>query len=169
MLLSVSCYAEKWCGCSSEPDPQRAPRSAATPVSLLLRPHSHLGHREKECADLMMYRKSVKPHGDPSPAIGRRWASEKARPTVNQSPWYKKHVETQYVDPLTVCLHWDMFCYALCCSTSPVASAEVEEVLARQDREQKGWNRVRGGLYPLKADGKQSRGHGGAERWGRLP
>lgn len=52
----------------------REPSSA--PVSLGLRPHSHLGHREKECADLMMYRKSVEPHSDPSTAIGQHCASE---------------------------------------------------------------------------------------------
>lgn len=51
----------------------REPRSA--PVSLGLRPHSHLGHREKECADLMMYRKSDEPHSDPGAAIGRHCVS----------------------------------------------------------------------------------------------
>lgn len=51
----------------------REPCSA--PVSLGLRLHSHLGHREKECADLMMYRKSDKPHSDPGAAIGQHRAS----------------------------------------------------------------------------------------------
>ncbi|KAK5861029.1 hypothetical protein PBY51_022457 [Eleginops maclovinus] len=51
----------------------RAPRSY--PESLGLGPHSHLGHREKECADLMMYRKSDAPHSDPGAAIGRHSSS----------------------------------------------------------------------------------------------
>lgn len=64
----------------------REPRSAS--VSLGLRPHSHLGHREKECADLMMYRKSDKPHSEPSAAIGRHCTSE-SPPTLNSSPLQK--------------------------------------------------------------------------------
>ncbi len=64
----------------------REPRSAS--VSMGLRPHSHLGHREKECADLMMYRKSDKPHSDPAAAIGRRCVSE-SPPSLNSSPLQK--------------------------------------------------------------------------------
>lgn len=69
----------------------REPRSA--PVSLGLRPHSHLGHREKECADLMMHRKSDEPHRDPGVAIGRHWASESPAHSELE-PLYKRHVET---------------------------------------------------------------------------
>lgn len=43
-------------------------------VILGLRPHNHLGHREKECAGLMTHRKSDEPHSRPSPAIGQRRA-----------------------------------------------------------------------------------------------
>ena len=115
----------------------REPCSA--PLSLGLRPHSHLGHREKECADLMMYRKSDEPHNDPGAAIGRHCASESPAHSELEPP-YKRHVETYYVGPLTISLHGDMLCTAtlLGCSTSPVTSAEVEEVSARQDREQEG-------------------------------
>lgn len=55
--------------CSSE-------SSRSAPVSLGLGPRRHLGHREKECGDLMMYRKSEEPHKDPAAAIGQRCASE---------------------------------------------------------------------------------------------
>lgn len=115
----------------------REPRSA--PVSLGLRPHSHLGHREKECADLMMYRKSDEPHSVPSAAIGQHSASESPAHSELRPP-YKRHEETWYAGPLTIKFAWGhaLRCYALSCSTSPVTSTEVEEVSARQDREQEG-------------------------------
>lgn len=107
LLLCVMCCSP-WLCCA----PQREPRSA--PVSLGLRPHSHLGHREKECADLMMYRKSDEPHSDPGAAIGRHCSSEKPSPLWTRAP-YKRHVEPEYVDPLTISLHGDavLRCYAL--------------------------------------------------------
>ncbi|CAB1417296.1 unnamed protein product [Pleuronectes platessa] len=61
--------------CSQPPTTTRETCSA--PVSLGLGPHSHLGHREKECADLMMHRKSDEPHSDPGAAIGGHCASVK--------------------------------------------------------------------------------------------
>lgn len=76
----------------------------SAPVSLGLRPHGHLGHREKECADLMMYRKSEEPHRDPGAAIGQRCASESPAHS-GLEPRTKRHVETQYVDPLRASLH----------------------------------------------------------------
>lgn len=130
----------------------REPCSA--PVSLGLRPHSHLGHREKECADLMMYRKSDEPHSDPSAAIGRDCASES--PAHSElGPPYKRRVETQYVDPLTISLHGDMFC-AAAISVVPL----LQSPLQRSRRSQRGKTESRRveteceGMYPLKADGK---------------
>lgn len=108
-------------------------RETSAPVSLGLRPHSHLSHREKECADLMMCRKSAEPHRDPRTAIGR-WCDSKPGPLWTQAP-YKRHVETPYVELLWLTLRGDALCSALGCSTSRVTSAEVEEVSARQDRE----------------------------------
>ncbi|KAI4805838.1 hypothetical protein KUCAC02_010434, partial [Chaenocephalus aceratus] len=86
------------------------PRSA--PESLGPGPHSHLGHREKECADLMMYRKSEKPHGDPGAAIGRHSSSES--PAHFELESRTKGMQNE------------------------ITSAEVEEVPARQDTEQEG-------------------------------
>lgn len=54
-------------------------------VNLGLRPHNHLGRREKECAGLMTHRKSGEPHSEASAAIGQHCAP-KARPTVKQIP-----------------------------------------------------------------------------------
>lgn len=155
IVLSVSCHGGMWHGCSTELESlvcscssvsctaplgcavlHREPRSAS--VSLGLRPHSHLGHREKECADLMMYRKSVEPHSDPSAAIGRHCAP-KAQPTLNSSP-----VQKACGNPVCGPTRYPfarghvLCCYTPGCSTFSVTSAEVGEVSARQDREQKG-------------------------------
>lgn len=92
IVLTASCHGGMWYGCGVQLDllvcsccPMLcvAPlgcavlhRETSAPVSLGLRPRSHLAHREKECADLMMYRKSDEPHRDPRTAIGRQHASK---------------------------------------------------------------------------------------------
>lgn len=144
---SVLCAAPLGCAVL-----HRETRSA--PMSLGLRPHSHLGHREKECADLMMYRKSEEPHRDPRAAIGRHCASGKPSPLWTWAS-YKRHVETHYVDPLRISLHWDMFCTARLSVVPPLQSP-----LQRWRRSQRGKTENRRveteceELYPLKADGK---------------
>lgn len=62
---------------------RREPSSCS--LSLGLRPHNHLGHREKECAGLMTHRKSGEPHSKASTAIGQH-SAPKAHPTVKWSP-----------------------------------------------------------------------------------
>lgn len=108
-------------------------------VTLGLGPHNRLGHRGKECTDLMTPRISDKPHNKPSPAIGQRCAP-KARPTVNWSSVQKACGNPVCVQPLRVALlrNTPRAVSLWGCSSSPVTSAEVGEVSARQDREQKG-------------------------------
>lgn len=145
--LWAICHGGMWYGCGIELDLLvcscsstlcAAPlgcavlhRETSAPVSLGLRPHSHLSHREKECADLMMYRKSDKPHRDPRTAIGQQYDS---KPSLlwTRAP-YKRLVETQYVEPLRFCLHGDTFC-------SPLLSAVplLQSPLQRSKRSQQG-------------------------------
>lgn len=89
IVLSASCHGgcgvAVVCSCSS------VLRSA--PLAELHRElgdsHRHLGHREKECTDLMMYRKSEEPHNNPRAAIGRPLCSWKPSPLWTGAP-YKK-------------------------------------------------------------------------------
>lgn len=124
---------------------RRDPRSA--PESLGPGPHSHLGHWDEECADLMMHRKSEEPHSDPGPAIGQLCASEKPGPLRTGPP----HLCTKAMwrHSVWMGLHWRRVLLSppppplsaaasLGCSTSAVTSAEVEEVSEREDREQEG-------------------------------
>lgn len=131
----------------------REPRSA--PVSLGLRPHSHLGHREKECADLMMYRKSDEPHSVPSAAIGRHSASEspahsKLGPrTKRQGRKHSMWVHSQSS------LRGDTLCTATL-SVVPLLQSPPQ----RSRRSPRGKTESRRveteceEIYPLKADGK---------------
>lgn len=106
-------------------------RETSPPVSLGLRPCSHLAHREKECADLMMYRKSDEPHRDPKTAIG--WQRDsKPSPLWTPAP-HKRHVETQYVELLRISLHGDSFC-----TPSLSAVPLLQSPLQRSKRSQRG-------------------------------
>lgn len=144
VVLSASCQGGMW----SQTDSTAAaplgcavlhqePRSA--PVSRGLGPHGHLGHREKECTDLMMYRKSDEPH---SKSQRCHWTAPGLRKPSPLQPFRPstKLTETQCACPLAVRLHGGRVpsCYSPGCSTSSVTSAEVEEVSVRQDREQEG-------------------------------
>lgn len=113
----------------------REPCSGA--VSLGLKPYNHLGHRGKECTDLMMHRKSAKPHSSPGAAIGQHCAS--LRP-AHQDPPQSLWTHSIRIHSQCVCMHGGLFCTAMLfgCSSSSVTTAEVEEVSARQDTEQEG-------------------------------
>lgn len=86
-------------------------QETSAPVSLGLRPLSHLGHREKECADLMMYRKSENHTGIPELPLDGSVTQNPAHSELQ--PHTKRRVETQYADPLRVSLHRDTFCTPL--------------------------------------------------------
>lgn len=134
----------------------REPCSA--PVSLGLRPHSHLGHREKECADLMMYRKSEEPHSDPGAAIGRHHSSES--PAHSELEPRKKTMwkHSMWIHSQSVCMG-DVF-YTATLLVVPL----LQSPLQRSRRSQRGKTESRRveteceELYPLKADGKLAGG-----------
>lgn len=157
IVLSTSCQEGMWHGCDMELDSlvcscssvlcASSPLLCSAPQRALLclcvsgpRAPQPPGPQGEGMVDLMMYRKSEDPHGDPSAAIGQHCALE-AQPTVNSSPVQKAcgntvcgPTQNSFAQRHVLC------CYTLGCSTSPVTSAEVREVSARQDREQKGWN-----------------------------
>lgn len=116
--------------------PQRETRSA--PASWGLGPHSHLGHREKECADLMMYRKSDEPHSDPGAAIGGHRASASPAHSGLEPRTKGMWKPTQYVDPLRIRLHSDTFCAATLAVVPQSPLQRLRRFAARQDREQEG-------------------------------
>lgn len=145
--LSVLCAAPLGCAVL-----HREPRSA--PVSLGLRPHSHLGHREKECADLMMYRKSEEPHNDPGTAIGQHCASE--------SPAHSElEPHTKGMWRHSMWIHSESVCMGTC---SALLRSRLFDFSSHLCRGRGGLSEARqraGGLKlsarssnPLKADGK---------------
>lgn len=92
---------------------------------------------------LMMCRKSDKPHSHPSASIGQHWASES--PAHSQPPAPDKacgNIVSAFTHVPFAWEHAALCCCCCCCclrsSTSPVTSAEVAGVSARQDTEQEG-------------------------------
>lgn len=78
-----------------------------------LEPHSHRHHREKECAGLMMRRKSDKPHSHPSASIGHHWAPESpahSKPLGPQKSMWKN----------SICIHSCSICMGTALLQSPL-------------------------------------------------
>lgn len=95
---------------------------------------------KKECTGLMTRRKSDKPHSHPSASIGQHWASESPAHSQPRSGLCQKACGNIVSAFTHVPFAWEhvLHCCSLRCSTSPVTSAEVAEVSARQDTEQEG-------------------------------
>lgn len=110
---------------------------------------------KKECTGLMTRRKSDKPHSHPSASIGQHWASESPAHSQPRSGLCQKACGNIVSAFTHVPFAWEhvLHCCSLRCSTSPVTSAEVAEVSARQDTEQEGWNGVQGDLTPSRLMG----------------
>lgn len=151
--MSASCHGGMWHGCSTELDALvcscssvlcAAPlgctvlhrEQCSAPVNLGLRPHSHLGHREKECADLMIYRKSDEPHSDPDAAIGRHCSSEspahselesckKKKSMWNQSMWI--HSQSVFMGTCSALLRSQLFYFSsqLCRGRGSLSEARL--------------------------------------------
>lgn len=121
----------------------------------LLRPHRHLGHRGKECADLMMHRKSAEPHSYPCHWT-RALKLTEALPTVNASPLQK-------VCENIVCastLHGDSSCATTLFLVVPLLRSPPQRSRRSQPSKTQS-RRVETEckeLYPLKADGKLAGG-----------
>lgn len=151
MVLVCSCSSAMFCPSLSSSDS-----------------HSHLGHREKECADLMMYRKSEEPHNDPSAAIGRLCACESPAHSEPEPHREKTCRNTECGSTQDQLAH--RTCSVLSArSTSPVTSEEVQEVSPRQDKRAGGLKPSASSSNPLKADGILVGGTKRAGNVGRLP
>ncbi|KAK1903441.1 Basal cell adhesion molecule [Dissostichus eleginoides] len=144
LLLSVS-RSPRRCFSTESPAPL---------LSLGPGPHSHLGHREKECADLMMYRKSEEPHSDPGAAIGRHSSSESPAHFELESRTKGMQNESMWIHSQSVCMgtrcallrsFWVFhFSSHLCRGRGGPSEARQSRRVETECEE----------LYPLKADGK---------------